>query len=115
MLHGLPPFVQCLQSGKVLITKSQVAQSLSSTSFFILKNIVYWGTAKNRFQMEIPESALSRHIPEEYELTSSKKGFKRYWSPTIQKLLADTMNAEDRRDAALKDSMRRVFHKFDEQ
>ncbi|XP_030829946.1 DNA mismatch repair protein Msh6 [Strongylocentrotus purpuratus] len=78
------------------------------------RNIVYWGTAKNRFQMEIPESALSRHIPEEYELTSSKKGFKRYWSPTIQNLLADTMNAEDRRDAALKDSMRRVFHKFDE-
>ncbi|XP_041469199.1 DNA mismatch repair protein Msh6-like [Lytechinus variegatus] len=78
------------------------------------RNMVYWGTAKNRFQMEIPESALSRHIPEEYELQSSKKGYKRYWSPTIQKLLAEMMNAEDRRDAALKDSMRRVFHKFDE-
>ncbi|XP_071491838.1 DNA mismatch repair protein Msh6-like [Diadema antillarum] len=78
------------------------------------RNIVFWGTAKNRFQMEIPESALSRRTPEEYELQSSKKGFKRYWTPTIQKLLSDLINAEERRDSALKDSMRRVFHKFDE-
>ena len=96
-------------------------EQTNELNHFLLPRFSFWrilstgGTAKNRFQMEIPESALSRHIPEDYELTSSKKGFKRYWSPTIQKLLADTMNAEDRRDAALKDSMRRVFHKFDEQ
>ncbi|PIK37037.1 DNA mismatch repair protein Msh6 [Apostichopus japonicus] len=77
-------------------------------------SIKYWGSAKNRFQLEVPEAALSRKTPEEYELQSSKKGFKRYWTPVITDLLADLITAEDRRDVALKDSMRRVFHKFDE-
>lgn len=77
-------------------------------------SIKYWGTAKNRYQLEVPEAALSRHIPEEYELQSSKKGFKRYWTPVITDMLAELTDAEDRRDSALKDSMRRVFHKFDE-
>ncbi|XP_068089153.1 DNA mismatch repair protein Msh6 [Hyperolius riggenbachi] len=77
------------------------------------KNIVYWGTAKNRYQMEIPESVTERNLPEEYELKSTKKGYKRYWTKAIEKLFADLVNAEDRRDAALKDCMRRLFYNFD--
>ncbi|XP_071959516.1 DNA mismatch repair protein Msh6-like [Antedon mediterranea] len=76
--------------------------------------ITYWGTGKNRFQLEIPESALSRHTPDEYDLQSQKKGFKRYWTNEIKELLENMMAAEDRRDSALKDSMRAVFHQFDE-
>ncbi|XP_070208763.1 DNA mismatch repair protein Msh6-like isoform X2 [Littorina saxatilis] len=77
------------------------------------KTIVYWGTAKNRFQMEIPEAALKR-VPEEYELMSSKKGAKRYRTKVIDNLLADLVDAEERKDSALKDIMRKIFHSFDE-
>ncbi|XP_077341732.1 DNA mismatch repair protein Msh6 isoform X1 [Lithobates pipiens] len=77
------------------------------------KNIVYWGTAKNRYQMEMPESVTERNLPEEYELKSTKKGYKRYWTKTIEKLFGELVNAEERRDAALKDCMRRLFYNFD--
>ncbi|NWV62437.1 MSH6 protein, partial [Malurus elegans] len=77
------------------------------------KSVHYWGTGKNRYQMEIPESAISRKLPEEYELKSSRKGYKRYWTKEIEKMLAAMVNAEERRDAALKDCMRRLFYNFD--
>ncbi|XP_043931014.1 DNA mismatch repair protein Msh6 [Protopterus annectens] len=77
------------------------------------RNIVYWGTAKNRYQLEIPENVAERHLPAEYELKSTKKGFRRYWTTEIEKMLADMINAEERRDAALKDCMRRLFYNFD--
>ncbi|XP_041907813.1 DNA mismatch repair protein Msh6 [Corvus kubaryi] len=77
------------------------------------KSVQYWGTGKNRYQMEIPESAVSRNLPEEYELRSSRKGYKRYWTKEIEKMLAAMVNAEERRDAALKDCMRRLFYNFD--
>ena len=63
--------------------------------------------------MEVPEAALKR-VPEEYEVMSSKKGAKRYRTKTIDNLLAELLDAEERKDAALKDIMRRIFHSFDE-
>ncbi|NXM98115.1 MSH6 protein, partial [Sylvia borin] len=78
-----------------------------------LKSVQYWGTGKNRYQLEIPESAVSRNLPEEYELRSSRKGYKRYWTKEIEKMLAAMVSAEERRDAALKDCMRRLFYNFD--
>ncbi|NXS36432.1 MSH6 protein, partial [Pomatostomus ruficeps] len=77
------------------------------------RSVQYWGTGKNRYQMEIPESAVSRNLPQEYELRSSRKGYKRYWTKEIEKMLAAMVNAEERRDAALKDCMRRLFYNFD--
>ncbi|NWY04889.1 MSH6 protein, partial [Nothoprocta ornata] len=79
-----------------------------------LKSVLYWGAGKNRFQMEIPESAVSRSLPEEYELKSTRKGYKRYWTKEIERMLAALVNAEERRDAALKDCMRRLFYNFDQ-
>ncbi|NXO76777.1 MSH6 protein, partial [Sitta europaea] len=78
-----------------------------------LKSVQYWGTGKNRYQMEIPEGAVSRSLPQEYELRSSRKGYKRYWTKEIERMLAAMVNAEERRDAALKDCMRRLFYNFD--
>ncbi|NXB81440.1 MSH6 protein, partial [Donacobius atricapilla] len=78
-----------------------------------LKSVQYWGTGKNRYQLEIPESAVSRNLPQEYELRSSRKGYKRYWTKEIEKMLAAMVSAEERRDAALKDCMRRLFYNFD--
>ena len=63
--------------------------------------------------MEIPES-VARDVPDEFELKSQKKGYKRYWTEVIEELLNQMIAAEDQRDAALRDVMRRIFHKFDE-
>lgn len=78
------------------------------------RTICYWGTGKNRYQLEIPESVLAQNTPSEYELQSSKKGVKRYWTSHIVKLHEKLTEAEERRDASLKDTMRKVFHQFDE-
>ncbi len=43
---------------------------------FYFKSINYFGTSKNRYQLEMPESAC-KNLSEDYELTSSRKGFKR--------------------------------------
>ena len=78
-----------------------------------VQGIAYWRTGKNRYQMEVPEAAL-KHVPEEYELMSSKKDAKRYRTKTMDNFLAELVDAEERKDAALKDIMRRIFHSFDE-
>uniref|UniRef100_UPI00398F65F0 DNA mismatch repair protein Msh6 n=1 Tax=Pristiophorus japonicus TaxID=55135 RepID=UPI00398F65F0 len=77
------------------------------------RSVTYWGSAKNRYQLEVPESVADRHVPEEYELKSTKKGYKRYWTTPIERLLDTMSNAEERRDAALQDCMRRLFYNFD--
>lgn len=77
------------------------------------RSIVYWGIGRNRYQLEIPENFITHNLPEEYELKSTKKGCKRYWTKTIEKKLANLINAEERRDVSLKDCMRRLFYNFD--
>ena len=76
---------------------------------------MYWGSGRNRYQLEVPESALARYIPDEYELKSQRKGFRRYWTTETERLLAEMTDAEERKTDALKDTMRTVFHSFSEQ
>ncbi|KAK7902181.1 hypothetical protein WMY93_018950 [Mugilogobius chulae] len=77
------------------------------------RNMSYWGTAKNRFQIEIPDSVSERNIPEEYEVKSTKKGWKRYVTKESERLFSELQGFEEKRDAALKDCMRRLFYNFD--
>ncbi|XP_028280111.1 DNA mismatch repair protein Msh6 isoform X2 [Parambassis ranga] len=77
------------------------------------KNMAYWGTGKNRYQMEVPESVSERNIPEEYEVKSTKKGWKRYVTKKTEQLFSRLQGFEEKRDAALKDCMRRLFYNFD--
>uniref|UniRef100_A0A671YM23 DNA mismatch repair protein n=1 Tax=Sparus aurata TaxID=8175 RepID=A0A671YM23_SPAAU len=77
------------------------------------KNMSYWGTGKNRFQMEVPDSVSERNIPEEYEVKSTKKGWKRYVTKESERLFSELQGFEEKRDAALKDCMRRLFYNFD--
>lgn len=79
------------------------------------QQIVYWGSGRNRYQLEVPEAALARHTPDEYELKSQKKGYRRYWTKDIEVLLERLIVAEESRAAALKDTMRVVFESFSEQ
>ncbi|KAM6916671.1 DNA mismatch repair protein Msh6 [Xenentodon cancila] len=77
------------------------------------KSMNFWGTGRNRFQMEVPDSVSDRNIPEEYEVKSTKKGWKRYVTKETERLFAELQGFEEKRDAALKDCMRRLFHNFD--
>jgi len=64
--------------------------------------------------MEVPDSVV-RNVPDEYEVTSQKKGSRRYRTPHINRLLSELTDAEERRDAAQRDTMRRIFFQFDRQ
>lgn len=77
------------------------------------KSMSYWGTGRNRFQMEVPDSVSERNIPEEYEVKSTKKGWKRYVTKETERLFSELQSFEEKRDAALKDCMRRLFYNFD--
>ncbi|KAK1905050.1 DNA mismatch repair protein Msh6 [Dissostichus eleginoides] len=77
------------------------------------KNMSYWGTGRNRFQMEVPDSISERNIPEEYDVKSTKKGWKRYVTRESERLFSELQGYEEKRDAALKDCMRRLFYNFD--
>ena len=86
---------------------------MNNTITSLLQSLVYWGTAKNRYQIEVPDSAL-KHVPNEYQLMSSKKGAKRYRTADIEDMFAELVDAEERKALALKDVMRRIFYSFDE-
>lgn len=77
------------------------------------KNMAYWGTGRNRYQMEVPDSVSERNIPQEYEVKSTKKGWKRYITKETERLFSELQGFEEKRDAALKDCMRRLFYNFD--
>uniref|UniRef100_A0A3Q1J9U2 DNA mismatch repair protein n=2 Tax=Anabas testudineus TaxID=64144 RepID=A0A3Q1J9U2_ANATE len=77
------------------------------------KSMAYWGTGRNRYQMEVPDSVSERNIPEEYEVKSTKKGWKRYVTKETEQLFSELQGFEEKRDAALKDCMRRLFYNFD--
>ncbi|KAF5900360.1 DNA mismatch repair protein Msh6, partial [Clarias magur] len=77
------------------------------------KNLSYWGTGRNRYQMEVPDSVSERSIPEEFEVRSTKKGWKRYTTKEIEQMFSELQSWEDKRDGALKDCMRRLFYNFD--
>lgn len=79
--------------------------------FFNCK-IEYFGSGKNRYQLEVPEFAVKK-VTDKYELQTSRKGFKRYWTPTIKQWLQELTQAEETKETVLQDIMRRIFEKFD--
>ncbi|XP_056291079.1 DNA mismatch repair protein Msh6 isoform X2 [Pseudoliparis swirei] len=77
------------------------------------KTMSYWGTGRNRYQMEVPNGISERNIPEEYEVKSTKKGYRRYVTKETERLFSELQGYEETRDAALKDCMRTLFYNFD--
>lgn len=80
-----------------------------------MQTITYWGNGRNRYQLEIPDSALARHTPDDYNLTSQRKGFRRYRTEDIDDWVEELTAAEERRDVALRDTMRSVLASFADQ
>jgi DNA mismatch repair protein MSH6 len=74
--------------------------------------VTFFGTNKNRYQLEMPESK-TKHLPKDFELTSSKKGYRRYWTSDIKEMFSRLTDAEVRREKAIRNTMKCLFQNFD--
>nr|TKS12007.1 hypothetical protein D5086_0000065930 [Populus alba] len=70
-------------------------------------SITYVTVGKEAYVLEVPEH-LRGSIPQDYELRSSKKGFYRYWTPSIKKFLGELSQVESDKESALKSILQRV-------
>ena len=73
--------------------------------------VKYWGTGKNRFQVEVPANKQNK-AGDEYELASGTKNVKRYVTIETKQFLERQIAAEDQRDKALMDIQRKIFEQF---
>ncbi|EDW70562.1 probable DNA mismatch repair protein Msh6 [Drosophila virilis] len=76
--------------------------------------VVYFGSDKKRYQLEVPESHAHK-ANKSYALEGQVKGKKaarRYTTAETKALLKDMQQAEEARNAVLKDLARRLFEKF---
>lgn len=92
--------------------ENALEQCLKTEKKKISNEVKFFGSAKNRYQLEIPEH-LCKKLSDKYEFTSSKKGYKRYWTEEIKSLLAQLTDAENRRDSSLRNTMKCLFKNFD--
>ncbi|KAK1294157.1 DNA mismatch repair protein MSH6 [Acorus calamus] len=76
-------------------------------------SINYVTVGKESYLLEVPES-LRESIPSDYELRSSKKGYFRYWTQEIKKLLTELSHAESEKESKLKSIMQRLIGHFSE-
>uniref|UniRef100_A0A6N2MZA2 DNA mismatch repair protein n=1 Tax=Salix viminalis TaxID=40686 RepID=A0A6N2MZA2_SALVM len=74
-------------------------------------SITYVTVGKEAYLLEVPDH-LRCSIPQDYELRSSKKGFYRYWTPSIKKFLVELSQAESEKELALKSILQRLIVRF---
>lgn len=74
-------------------------------------DVKYWGTGKNRFQIEIPASKI-KLANDDYEMASGTKTLKRYVTNETREFLDRQISAEDQREKALMDIQRKMFAQF---
>ena len=73
--------------------------------------VKYWGTGKNRFQLEVPANKQTK-AGDEYELASGTKNVKRYVTTETKLFLERQIAAEVEREKALMDIQRKLFEQF---
>jgi len=84
-----------------------------------ISNYIYYILSKSdyRYQLEVPISKTtgsnSNRIPSDWNTKSQKKTHRRYWTPVIESLFEQLQHAENRMAIAQKDTMRRIFERFD--
>ncbi|GJV01525.1 DNA mismatch repair protein MSH6, partial [Tanacetum coccineum] len=74
-------------------------------------SVNYVSIGKDSYLLEVPES-LCGSLPSDYELQSSKKGFSRYWTPTIKKYIRELSDAKSEKESKLKSIMHRLIRRF---
>ncbi|CAI5493665.1 unnamed protein product [Closterium sp. Naga37s-1] len=73
--------------------------------------LAYVTVGKDPFQLEVPDSLLSR-VPPSYELKSQKKGMRRFWTPFIRSALQRLAEAKEEEEAALKGIYQLLLGRF---
>ncbi|XP_054801883.1 DNA mismatch repair protein MSH6 isoform X2 [Prosopis cineraria] len=92
--------------------ESSLLQHLKEQRKFLRDNsITYVSVGKEAYLLEVPES-LSGNIPQDYEMRSSRKGFFRYWTPDIKKLLGKLSQGEQEKESSLKTILQRLVCRF---
>ncbi|VDM98795.1 unnamed protein product [Thelazia callipaeda] len=74
-------------------------------------SINFFGSGRSRYQLEIPE-AIAANLGDDFELRSSRKGYKRMTTEELVKLVQNLDGAENQRDILRRDVMRRLFADF---
>ncbi|XP_021954650.1 DNA mismatch repair protein Msh6 [Folsomia candida] len=90
--------------------KNESERYLKQITGQLKTRVSYFGSAKNRFQLEVSDNT---KVPREFELSSSKKGYKRYMTAETKEFLDRIQRIETKREEVLRDITRRVFEKFD--
>ncbi|KAK4273269.1 hypothetical protein QN277_021706 [Acacia crassicarpa] len=92
--------------------ESSLLEHLKEQRKLLLDNsITYVSVGKEAYQLEVPDS-LSGNIPRDYEMRSSRKGFYRYWTPHIKKLVGELSQAEEEKESSLKNILQRLVCRF---
>lgn len=74
-------------------------------------SITYVTVGKDIYLLEVPER-LSGSVPKDYELRSSKKGFSRYWTPYIKKMVGELTQLEAVKESKLKCMLQDLVGRF---
>ncbi|ODM94564.1 DNA mismatch repair protein Msh6 [Orchesella cincta] len=90
--------------------QSEADEYLKDISRQLKARAVYFGSDKKRFQIEVPDYV---KVSKEFEMSSGRKGFKRYYNAKTKGFLASIMEAETEREEILRDITRRIFAQFD--
>uniref|UniRef100_A0AC34FXG7 DNA mismatch repair proteins mutS family domain-containing protein n=1 Tax=Panagrolaimus sp. ES5 TaxID=591445 RepID=A0AC34FXG7_9BILA len=76
-----------------------------------IPQITLHGTGKTRYLLEVPEN-MSKKLGVEFEYKSKRKGFGRYGTKALERLVAELNEAEKERDIISADATRKVFADF---
>jgi DNA mismatch repair protein MSH6 len=96
--------------------ETHLAQYLESQKAVLrCRDIEYFhnkANAKDRYQIEVPEASC-KNVPDSYALSSQRKGYRRYTTDESTALVNQLCKAEEAKAAAIADTMRRMFSRFD--
>lgn len=75
------------------------------------RHIEYFGTAKNRYQIQVPDS-FCKNVPSDYRIETTRKGVKRYYTAKIDRLFQKLMLHEEELKKCLDNIMSKIFAQF---
>ncbi|OQR69623.1 DNA mismatch repair protein Msh6-like [Tropilaelaps mercedesae] len=101
-------------TNRVVEIKERLDEHLQQQVKYFGTKVTYTGTGRTAYQIEVPEAAASKADPSKHTLKGQRKGFRRYSTSEGERLCAKLLEAQDSREAAGKDMMRRIFAAFDE-
>lgn len=97
--------------------EEELAVYLKEQEKFFGCRLAYVGKDKNRYEIEVPESAAKR-ADSRFNLEGQRKGktpIRRFSTNETREMLKQMMQAEDERNAVLRDLLRRMFEKFSQE